>query len=153
METFFLAVVAGTHLSFFIMIALVWTVTNAGIYSLAKKENMKNAWLVFVPIPIFSVYFLGELIKHKLGKFAGVKFLLAWTGIAYLGTIQSVEMYSSLLAIGVGLVAVKWLYEKYSEKSMFMTLITFATLGLAFPALMLYLANKEDFESMVPAME
>lgn len=133
---------------FFAIIGIIFYVLFAiGLMRIAKQENIENAWLAWVPIA--QSYVLGKLVSHKLGDNSGWIVL----GLTILTTFSSfLPFIGVLINIAVGIfmfVVMHWVYEKYSNKAVIMTVFTVLTVGSLAPIFIFAIRNHQPKEAIV----
>ncbi len=142
-----LAVGLGTLFVLLILFLLVYLFGAIGLYSMAKRANINNEWLAFIPIG--NAYIVGELIDERLkwftvGSSGGIKLLIICLGAIVLNLIPVI---GNIVAILVGIfwiVVYYWLFKKYSESSTLLTIVNVITGGLAGAFIIFALRNKEQ---------
>lgn len=142
-----LAVGLGTFFVLLILFLLVYLFGAIGLYSMAKRANINNEWLAFIPIG--NAYIVGELIDERLkwftvGSSGGIKLLIICIGAIVLNLIPVI---GNIVAILVGIfwiVVYYWLFEKYSESATLLTIVNVITGGLAGAFIIFALRNKEQ---------
>ena len=61
-----LAVGLGTLVILLVFFFIAYIFSAIGLYSMAKRANINNEWLAFIPIG--NAYIVGELIDERLKK-------------------------------------------------------------------------------------
>lgn len=136
----------GTLFLILILLFIPYIFGAIGLYTMAKRANISNEWLAFIPIG--NAYIIGELIDEKLkwftiGKSGGIKLLILCLGALVINIIPVVGNLVSILLGIFWLVVYYWLFEKYSESAVVLTIINVITAGLASAFIMFALRNKE----------
>ncbi|WP_017755415.1 hypothetical protein [Calidifontibacillus oryziterrae] len=136
----------GTIFIFLLLFIVVYILSSFGLYTMAKRAEIKNEWLAFVPIG--NAYILGELIDDKLdwitfGKSGGIKLLIIAIGSIVLNVIPILGTLFSFLVGIFGFVVLHWLFTKYSENAVLMTVINIITAGIAGAFIIFALRNKD----------
>ncbi|HHW39380.1 MAG TPA: hypothetical protein GXX18_19550 [Bacillales bacterium] len=141
-----LAVGFGTLFILLIFFLVVYLFGAIGLYSMAKRANINNEWLAFIPIG--NAYIVGELIDERLkwftvGSSGGIKLLIICLGAIVLNLIPVI---GNIVAILIGIfwiVVYYWLFEKYSGSATVLTVVNVITGGLAGAFITFALRNKE----------
>lgn len=141
-----LALGLGTIVFFLLLMVVVYIFGAIGLYTMAKRANIQNEWLAF--IPIVNTYIIGELIDDKLkwftyGKTGGIKLLIILIGALVLGMIPVIGNIISFLVGIFWFVILHWLFEKYSENAVLMTIINVITAGVAGSLIIFGLRNND----------
>lgn len=141
-----LAYSLGTLFLILILLLIPYIFGAIGLYTMAKRANIGNEWLAFIPIG--NAYIIGELIDERLkwftvGKSGGIKLLIICIGAFVINIIPVLGNIVSILLGLFWLVVYYWLFEKYSESAIVMTIINVITLGIAGAFITFALRNKE----------
>jgi len=136
----------GTLFLLFILLLIPYIFGAIGLYTMAKRANIGNEWLAFIPIG--NAFIVGELIDEKLkwmtfGKSGGIKLLIICIGALVINVIPLLGNLISILFGLFWLVVYYWLFEKYSESAVVMTIINVITAGIAGAFITFALRNKE----------
>lgn len=132
-------------LSFFLFFAvafvLFYVLFAVGLMKMAQRENVENPWLAWIPFA--QSYTMGRLVSHKLGENSGWIVL----GLTILSSISSfIPFIGFLISLGVAVfmfIVMHWIYEKYSDKSVIMTVLTVLTIGALAPIFIFAIRNNE----------
>ncbi|NSL51029.1 hypothetical protein [Calidifontibacillus erzurumensis] len=130
----------------FVFLLVFYILGAIGLYSMAKRANVGNEWLAFIPIG--NAYIIGDLIDEKMkwftiGKSGGIKLLIITIGTIVLNNIPVIGNIISILFVIFWLVVFHWLFEKYSESAVILTIVNIITAGIASPFIIFALRNKE----------
>ncbi|WP_102349078.1 hypothetical protein [Bacillus sp. Marseille-P3661] len=136
----------GALILFLLLLIIPYILSAVGLYNMAKRAQINNEWLAFVPIG--NSYIIGELIDNKLqwfpfGSSGGVKLLIVTVGTII---INFIPILGTIIAFLIGIfwfVVFHWLYQKYSDSAVLLTIITVLTGGLAACIFIFALRNKE----------
>lgn len=142
-----LAVGFGTFFLLLSLFLIVYLFGAIGLYSMAKRANINNEWLAFIPFG--NAYIVGELIDERLkwftvGSSGGIKLLIICLGAIVLNLIP---LIGNIVAILIGIfwiVVYYWLFEKYSESATILTVVNVITGGLAGAFITFALRKKEQ---------
>jgi len=145
MEIF--AFIMSFFLIFLIIGIILYVLFAIGLMKMANRENIENAWLAWVPIA--QTYIMGRLISHKLGENSGWIVL----GVTLISMFTSwIPVLGQLISFGVlifSFVILHWIYEKYSNKAVLMTIFTVITAGSLSPIFIFAIRNNDNFKEAI----
>ncbi|WP_243292813.1 hypothetical protein [Bacillus sp. FJAT-47783] len=138
-------------LSFFLFFAVIgiicYVLFAIGLMNIAKRENIENPWLAWVPVA--QAYTVGKIVSHKLGENSGWIVL----GLNVLSILaSSIPILGALVSIAVAIfmfVVLYWVFEKYSNKAVIMIVFTVLTVGVLGPIFMFAIRNNQSKEAIV----
>jgi len=137
-----LAFFATFLLLFLAVFIVVYVFLAIGLMKMAKRENIENPWLAWIPIA--QSYILGKLVSHKQGENSGWIVL----GLTILSSFASIiPIIGWIIPIGVGIymfVLFHWIYEKYSNKAALMTIFTVLSAGSLSAIFIFAIRNNES---------
>lgn len=136
----------GTIFILLLLMLIPYIFGAIGLYTMAKRANVGNEWLAFIPIG--NAYIIGELIDDKLkwftyGKSGGIKLLIILVGALVINIIPVLGNIVSFLVGIFWFVILHWLFEKYSDNAVIMTVINVITAGIAGSFIIFALRNKQ----------
>ncbi len=120
-----------------------YVLLSIGLFTMAKKRNIENAWIAFVPFG--QLYILGKLVTPlKLGETEvpnpPITLLLAVVASVVLGFIPLIGQLISLAVFVLVLFALYRLYEMYSKSALLYTILS--VIGLS-PIFVFILRNNK----------
>ncbi|WP_458412915.1 hypothetical protein ACNQFZ_19210 [Schinkia sp. CFF1] len=136
----------GTLFLILLLLFIPYIFGAIGLYRMAKRAEIGNEWLAFIPIG--NAYIVGELIDAKLkwftvGNSGGIKLLIICIGALVINIIPVIGSIISILLGIFWLVVYYWLFEKYSESAVVLTIVNVITAGIASAFITFALRNKE----------
>lgn len=142
-----LAFIMSFFLIFLIIGIIFYVFLAVGLMKMAGREQIENAWLSWIPFA--QTYIMGKLVSHKLGENSGWIVL----GLTLLSLFSSlIPLLGSLIQLGIGIfmfVVAHWIYEKYSNKAVLMTIFTVITFGALLPIFIFAIRNNDKFKETI----
>lgn len=135
---------------FFILVAVMYILFAYGLYTMANRRNIENAWLAWIPIGQF--YTMGEVIGPlKIGDFhvdkPGLYLLLGMAGCMVLAQIPNVGIIFSLAMTILTIGALYYLFSGYTTENtpLLYTILSFVTLGFL-AAVFIFIIRENDYQ-------
>ena len=143
-----LLLAAGIFGLLIVILALVFYVLfSLGLYTMANRRGISNAWLAWIPIAQF--YTLGEVIGPvKLGDFTadqpGLYLLGAIIALWVLSYIPAIGSIFSLLNLVVAIGSLYYLFSRYTTENtpLLYTILAVASFGALGAILVFVIRNK-----------
>lgn len=129
-----LLAVWGAFMGLFVLVGIaLYVLFSFGLFTLANRRNVPNAWLAWIPIAQF--YILGEVIGPvKLGSYeitqTGAYLLGAMVGLWILSMIPFLGMLFGVANMVVGVGALYFLFSRYTREN---TPILYTVLSVVLP--------------------
>lgn len=152
------AVVLGATIIGAIIYIALYVFESLGLMHLAKRNNIKNSWIAFIPVA--NVYIYGKLAFEdnvKTGVLLGFKVLSTFSLVGnFFRTINSVNNYTTFTHVNDTMLSVfSFLYviylfyatylifKKYSDKAILMLVFSILSCGFLVPIFIFAIRNNE----------
>lgn len=152
-------VILGFLLILLVVLLILYVFESIGIMKLAKRKDMENSWLAFVPFA--RTYMYGKLAFKD--KITPIVYLCAEVLSVLVSIEQTVKMFNSLAngvldqsfnfnayfvaTMIIGIVAVYKIFKKYSDKAILMLVLSILSCGLLAPIFLFAIRNNECKEA------
>lgn len=152
------AVVLGATIIGLIIYIALYVFEGVGLMQLAKRNNIKNSWIAFIPIA--NVYLYGKLAFEdnvKTGVLLGFKVLSTFSLVVnFFRTINSVNNYAVFAHANDTMLSVfsfsyviclfyatYQIFKKYSDKAILMLVFSILSCGFLVPIFIFAIRNNE----------
>lgn len=139
-----MAIIGAFLILFLIFLILLYVFYSMGLYEMAAKRNIENAWLAWIPI---GNYFIMGMIAKENSKLKNLEYILLGIGVLgflcsiFIGSSSGISKFLSILTLLLTFYALFIIYKSYSQYFIVMTIFTVITLGLLAPFFVFAIRN------------
>lgn len=151
--------ILGFLLIFLVVLLILYVFESIGIMKLAKRKDMENSWLAFVPFA--RTYMYGKLaFKDKitpivylcaevLSEVVSIEHILQmFNSLANGVTSQTFNLnVFSIVCVVISFCAAYKIFKKYSDKAVLMLVLSILSCGLLAPIFLFAIRNNECKEA------
>ena len=152
------AVVLGVTIIGAIIYIALYVFESLGLMQLAKRNNIKNSWIAFIPVA--NVYLYGKLAFEdnvKTGVLLGFKVLSTFSIVAnFLKIMNTVNSYTTFTHVNDTMLSIfsfsyvvylfyatYQIFKKYSDKAILLLIFSILSCGLLVPIFIFAIRNNE----------
>lgn len=139
-----MAVIGAFLVIFFIFIIIFYVFYSLGLYEMASRRGIENAWLSWIPVA--NCFIIGMIAKEN-SKIKNFEYIMLGLGILeflcsiMIGNSAGITRFVSVITLLFTFYALFIIYKSYSKYYVALTILTIVTLCLLSPFFVFAIRN------------